>query len=115
LGQGPAPIIRLPELSPGTLILEPVPYGFERPVSVDLARLGAIAADRADGDGRELVVIDGVCQIHLRLRDDGSTATPSPCSRLAVDNPLIFNQRVAENFDLLNLLACAVSSVSLLN
>jgi hypothetical protein len=59
------------------VILEPAPDGFERLVSVDLARLDAIAADRADGDGRELVVIDGVCQIDLRLRDDRTTARPA--------------------------------------
>ena len=56
---GSAPIIWLPELSPSTVILESEPRRFERTLSVNLARLGSIVADRADGDDREQVVTDG--------------------------------------------------------
>jgi len=93
---GPDPIIWLPELSPGTLILEPAPDGFEHFLSVGLARLGSIAADRADGDGRELVVVDGGGQINLRLSDD--RAAERPAVLLPADGFFELRAEVASRF-----------------
>lgn len=64
---GPAPAIWLPELSPGTLILETAPAGFEELTSLDPAQLGSVVADDADDEGRELVVVDGSGELHVRV------------------------------------------------
>ena len=67
---GAAPVAWLPELSPGTLILEPAPAGFDHLTSLDATQLGLIVADDADDEGRELVVNDGSGELHVRLPGD---------------------------------------------
>lgn len=67
---GPAPVAWLPELSPGTLILKPAPDGFDHLTSLDPAQLGSVVADETDDEGRELVVVDGSGELHLRLPGD---------------------------------------------
>jgi hypothetical protein len=67
---GPAPVTWLPELSPGTLILETAPGGFDQLTSLDPAQLGSVVADDTDDEGRELVVVDGSGELHVRLSGD---------------------------------------------
>ena len=67
---GPAPVTWLPELSPATLILETAPGGFDQLTSLDPARLGSVVADDTDDEGRELVVVDGSGELHVRLPSD---------------------------------------------
>jgi len=74
---GSAAVIWQPELSPTTVILEPAPEGFNRLVSVDPARLESITADRGVDDDRKLVVIDGVGEAHVLLRDDRTAERPA--------------------------------------
>jgi hypothetical protein len=74
---GPEPVTWLPEMSPGTLLLDVAPHGFEPP-SLDASQLGSIIADRADDDGREVVVVDASGELHIRL-----------CNDLAAQRPMI--------------------------
>lgn len=67
---GPAPVTWLPELWPGTLILETAPDGFDHLTSLDSARLGSVIADDADHEGRQLVIVDGSGELHIYLRGD---------------------------------------------
>lgn len=72
---GPEPVNWLPEISPGTVLLDAAPGGFV-PVSLDPTLLGAIIADRADDEGREVVVVDGSGELHIRLRSDLAAQRP---------------------------------------
>jgi hypothetical protein len=77
----------LPELSPGTLILDAAPRGFD-PVSFDVARLGSIVGDCVDDDGREVVVADGTGELHIRLCNDRAVSRPAiilPIGATAID------------------------------
>ena len=64
---GSEPVIWLPELSPGTLILDPAPPGFDASTPLDPSQLGPIVADRTDDEGREVVIVDGSGELHIRL------------------------------------------------
>lgn len=85
---GPEPVAWLPELSPGTLLLDEAPRGFE-PVSLDPSQLGTIISDRADEEGREVVVLDASGELHIRLRND-----------LAARRPMILLPADITSFDL---------------
>jgi len=61
-------VLWLPEVSPATLLLDPAPPGFSDAAAIDPTRLGLLAAAIVDGDERELVIIDGQDELHLRLR-----------------------------------------------
>jgi hypothetical protein len=74
---GPAPVTWLPELSPGTLILETAPGGFDQLTSLDPAQLGSVVADDVDDEGRELVVVDGSGELHVRLPGDQTGTRPA--------------------------------------
>lgn len=74
---GREPIMWLPEVSPATLILEPAPTGFDIAISLDLDTLGSSLIQRADADGRELVIVDGSDEIHIRMQDDQATQRPA--------------------------------------
>ena len=63
----------LPEVSPATLILEPAPTGFEAASSFNPSAFGPALIERADADGRELVIVDGSDELHIRLQDDRAT------------------------------------------
>jgi hypothetical protein len=65
-----APAAWLPELSPGTLILETAPGGFDQLTSLDPAQLGSVVAVDTDDEGRELIVVDGSGELHIRLASD---------------------------------------------
>ena len=66
---GSEPVTWLPELSPGTLILEPAPSGFDPArVARSQRQLGSIVADDTDDEGRELVIVDGSGELHIRLQ-----------------------------------------------
>jgi hypothetical protein len=67
---GPTPVAWLPELSPGTLILKPAPGGFDDLTALDPAQLGLVVADETDDEGRELVIVDGSGELHVRLAAD---------------------------------------------
>ena len=67
----------LPELSPGTLILEPAPRGFDHLTPLDPAQPGSVVADDIDDEGHELVVVDGSGELHVRLRGDQISARPA--------------------------------------
>jgi hypothetical protein len=72
---GPEPVAWLPELSPGTLLLDAAPSGFT-PVALDPSQLGSIVADRTDGEGREVVVVDGSGELHIRIRNELAVRRP---------------------------------------
>lgn len=74
---GLEPTIWLPQVSPGTLILEPAPSGFDIATSVDRNVLGQPLIERLDADGRELVIADGSGEVHLRLRDEQAARRPA--------------------------------------
>jgi hypothetical protein len=67
----------LPEVSPATLILEPAPTGFEAASSFNPSAFGPALVERADPDGRELVIVDGSDELHIRLQDDQATRRPA--------------------------------------
>ena len=67
----------LPEVSPATLILEPAPAGFDTAIPLDPDVLGAALAERADADGRELVIADGSGELHLRVQDGQAIRRPA--------------------------------------
>jgi len=73
----PGPALWLPEVSPSTLIIDPAPAGLVPPSSLDSTRLGALAADVSDGGERELVILDGENELHLRLRQPESAERPA--------------------------------------
>jgi len=57
------------------LILDAAPSGFD-PVPLDTARLGSIVVDRADDEGREVVVLDGSGELHIRLQNEVAVMRP---------------------------------------
>ncbi|MBO1358960.1 DUF2285 domain-containing protein [Acetobacter sacchari] len=65
----------LPELSPGTLILDAAPSGFE-PKALDPSQLGLIVADCADDEGREVIIVDSSGELHIRLRNEDAAQRP---------------------------------------
>ncbi|KUM24446.1 hypothetical protein AU467_30080 [Mesorhizobium loti] len=67
----------LPEHSPGTLILTSAPAGFDLGVAFDPAALGPVLAERADANGRELVIRDTSGEVHIWLLDEGAARHPS--------------------------------------
>lgn len=85
---GPEPVSWLPELSPGTLILDAAPRGFD-PLSLDAGQLGSIVGDRTDDEGREVVVVDESGELHIQLQNE-----------LAVSRPMILLPIGAASFDL---------------
>ena len=72
---GSEPVTWLPELSPGTLLLDAAPSGFA-PVALDPSQLGTIVADRTDDEGREVVIVDGSGELHIRLSSDLAARRP---------------------------------------
>jgi len=72
---GDEPATWLPELSPGTLLLDAAPSGFA-PVALDPSQLGSIVADRTDDEGREVVIVDGSGELHIRLSSIWPFGTP---------------------------------------
>lgn len=74
---GPEPVFWLPELTPGTLMLDAAPGDFNA-VALDPSELGSVVADRPDDEGRELVVVDESGELHIRL-----------CHALAATRPMI--------------------------
>ncbi|WP_246515105.1 DUF2285 domain-containing protein [Bradyrhizobium diversitatis] len=74
---GPEPAIWLPEASPGTLILEPAPPDFKIVHSIDRIAFGQPLIERADADGRELVIADGSGELYIRLRDEQAARRPA--------------------------------------
>lgn len=72
---GTEPVTWLPELSPGTLLLDAAPSGFA-PVTLDPSQLGSIVADRTDDEGREVVIVDGSGELHIRLSSDLAARRP---------------------------------------
>ncbi|WP_342628560.1 DUF2285 domain-containing protein [Nguyenibacter vanlangensis] len=67
----------LPEVSPVTLILEPAPSGFDTTTSFDTSAFSPAPVERTDADGRELVIVDGSGELHVRLQDDQATRRPA--------------------------------------
>nr|WP_249804948.1 MULTISPECIES: DUF2285 domain-containing protein [unclassified Bradyrhizobium] len=74
---GLEPTIWLPQVSPGTLILEPAPSGFDIATSVGRNVLGEPLIERIDADGRELVITDGSGELHLLMRDEQAARRPA--------------------------------------
>ena len=58
----------LPEVSPGTIILDAAPDGFEPVLPLDISRLGSLAAEVTERNERELVVFGSPDELHIRLR-----------------------------------------------
>lgn len=65
----------MPELSPSTLILDAAPSGFDA-VPLDTARLGSTVVDRADDEGREVVIVDATGELHIRLQNEVAVKRP---------------------------------------
>jgi hypothetical protein len=74
---GKEPTIWLPEASPGTLILEPAPPGFDALRSIDRSAFGQSLLEWTDPDGRELVIADGSGELHVRMRDEQGVRRPA--------------------------------------
>ncbi|MDA9392202.1 hypothetical protein WN73_16670 [Bradyrhizobium sp. CCBAU 45394] len=98
---GPEAAIWLPEASPGTLILEPAPPGFDIPRSIDRSAFGQSLLEQPDADGRELVIADGSGELHVRLRDEQAALRPAvllpldSMGELRADVVLHFARRLA--------------------
>lgn len=90
-----AAVIWLPEVAPSTLIIDPAPHGFTPLVPIDPARLGSVV-DIADGAERELVIVDGPDELHLRLRQRDSAARPAIL--LTIDDTFDIRRDVASRF-----------------
>ncbi|MCF3947186.1 DUF2285 domain-containing protein [Acidiphilium iwatense] len=69
-------------------MLDAAPSGFA-PVALDPSQLGSIVADRTDDEGREVVIVDGSGELHIRLNSD-----------LAVRRPMILLPLGAASVDL---------------
>ena len=67
----------LPEVSPATLILEPAPAGFDTVISINPQTLGPALVERVDADGRELVIDDGLGELHIRMQNDQAMRRPA--------------------------------------
>ncbi|WP_456720409.1 DUF2285 domain-containing protein [Bradyrhizobium sp. USDA 4350] len=67
----------MPQVSPSTLIIEPAPSGFDIDTPVDRNVLGRSLVERIDADGRELVIADGLGEIHVRLPDEQAARRPA--------------------------------------
>ena len=76
------PVVWRPELSAVTVILDAAPDGFETAAPVDPHALGALLADKAQIDGRHVIVADAAGEHRLWLRD------PAPGQPLAAIIPL---------------------------
>ncbi|HVZ06605.1 DUF2285 domain-containing protein [Rhodopila sp.] len=74
---GPGPVFWLPEVSPGTIILDAAPDGFEPILALDISRLGSLAAEVTERDERELVVFGSPDELHIRLRTSSSERRPA--------------------------------------
>lgn len=84
---GSEPVAWLPELSPGTLLLDAAPSGFA-PLTLDPSQLGTIVADRTDDEGREIVIGDGSGELHIRLSNEAAIRSPMvlmPISGASID------------------------------
>jgi hypothetical protein len=84
---GSEPVAWLPELSPGTLLLDAAPSGFA-PLTLDPSQLGTIVADRTDDEGREIVIVDGSGELHIRLSNEAAVRRPMvllPISGASID------------------------------
>lgn len=98
---GLEPVMWLPEVSPVTLILEPAPFGFDPTTSFDPSAFGAALVEHTDADGRELVIVDGSGELHIRVQDDQATRRPAvllpldSMSELRLDVALRFVRRLA--------------------
>jgi hypothetical protein len=86
----------LPEVSPATLILEPAPSGFDIATSFDPNGFGQPLVERADADGRELVIVDASGELHIRL--DGEQAARRPAVLLPLDSMFDLRLDVALRF-----------------
>lgn len=73
----PGPALWRPEISPATLIVDAAPNGFVPAATLDPSRLGVVAADIVDGAERELIILDGDQELHLRLRQPESVQRPA--------------------------------------
>jgi hypothetical protein len=67
----------LPEVSPGTLILEEAPSGFATVIALDATPIGSVVTDIEDADGHELVLVDGTEALHVRLGNNRSSKRPA--------------------------------------
>lgn len=63
--------------SPGTLILETAPPGFDTLRSIDRVALGQSLVELSDADGRALAIADGSGELHVRLRDEQALRHPA--------------------------------------
>lgn len=71
------PVFWLPRHSPGTLILAASPPGLGLGAPFDPATLGEVLAERADANGRELIVRDVSGDVHIWLVDEAAIERPT--------------------------------------
>jgi hypothetical protein len=76
--------------------VDPAPAGFVPAAPLDPGRLGAVAADVTDGSEREIVVLDGEQELHVRLRQ--AESAPRPAVLLPIDASSELRLQVALRF-----------------
>jgi len=86
----------LPEIAPATLMLEAMPGGFLPVATLDAAQLGTVVADLIDGEGREIVVVDGVDELHIRLQAEHASSRPAVL--VPIDSASLLRLDVASRF-----------------
>ncbi|MDH6264435.1 hypothetical protein M2427_008398 [Bradyrhizobium sp. BR13661] len=97
----PESVVWLPEASPGTLILESAPPGFDTPRSVDHVAFGQSFRELSDADGRALAIADRSGELHVGLRDEQAARRPAvlvpldSVGELRADVALHFARRLA--------------------
>lgn len=67
----------LPEVSPGTLILEEAPSGFATIIALDATPIRSVVKDIEDSEGHDLVLVDGTEALHVRMRNNRSSRRPA--------------------------------------
>ena len=71
--------LRTRHLAAGTIArhaaADAAPSGFA-PVALDPSQLGSIVADRTHDEGREVVIVDGSGELHIRLSSDLAARRP---------------------------------------
>lgn len=93
---GSEPVMWLPEIAPATVMLEAMPGGFQPVAALDAAQLGTVVADLIDGDAREIVVLDGVDELHIRLQAEQASSRPAVL--VSIDSASLLRLDVASRF-----------------
>jgi len=86
----------LPEVAPGSVILDSAPAGFDITMSIDPSVIGSRFVERMDGQGRELLIADESGELQVQLQD--SQASRRPAVLLPLDGMFELRLDVALRF-----------------